>query len=151
MRVIPTACPETNADFLDAFRHDLADRDLAPSTIRAYLADLTCFQTWLTWVHEDNVPLLTQGRTVDLAAFRTHLIHEQGHPPTTVNRRLQGLRRLFQWFMDCNWMAENPTTHLRFMRKSGTPLPLALRRREGFVNLDQRAHSRRKLRFRPEK
>lgn len=135
MRVIPTPCPDSNAALLDAFRHHLIDRDLAPSTVQAYLSDLARFQAWLMWVHEDKAPLLTQVRTVDLAAFRTHLIHEQGHPPATVNRRLQGLRVLFQWLADRHWMAENPTTHLRFMRKSGTPQPLALRRREVFALL----------------
>jgi len=135
MRVIPTACPDTNAALLDAFRHHLADRDLAPATVHAYLSDLTRFQAWLTWVHEDQAPLLTHVRTVDLAAFRTHLIHEQGHPPATVNRRLQGLRRLFRWLVDRHWMSDDPTTHLRFMRKSGTPQPLALRRREVFALL----------------
>jgi site-specific recombinase XerD len=133
MRVISTACPDTNAALLDAFRHHLADRDLAPATVHAYLSDLTRFQAWLTWVHEDQAPLLTHVRTVDLAAFRTHLIHEQGHPPATVNRRLQGLRLLFRWLVDRHWMLDNPTTHLRFMRKSGTPQPLALRRREVFA------------------
>ncbi len=133
MRVIPTPCPDTHAALLEAFRQHLVDRDLAPSTVQAYLSDLARFQTWLAWVHEDQAPLPTQVRTVDLAAFRTHLIHEQSHPPATVNRRLQGLRLLFQWLVDCNWMAENPTTHLRFMRKSGTTQPLALRRREVFA------------------
>jgi len=135
MQVIPTPSPDTNPALLDAFRHHLADRDLAPSTVQAYLSDLARFQAWLTWVHEDKAPLLTQIRTVDLAAFRTHLIHEQGHPPATVNRRLQGLRLLFRWLVDCNWIAENPTTNLRFMRKSGTSQPLALRRREVFALL----------------
>jgi site-specific recombinase XerD len=110
MRVIPTACPRTDATLLEMFRRHLADRDLAPSTVKAYLSDLACFQAWLTWVHEDKAPLLTQVRTVDLAAFRTHLIHEQGHPPATVNRRLQGLRLLFRWLVDHNWMSDNPTT-----------------------------------------
>jgi site-specific recombinase XerD len=141
MRVIPTTCPDTNAALLEAFRHHLADRDLAPSTVQAYLSDLARFQAWLTWVHEDKAPLLTQVRTVDLAAFRTHLIHEQGHPPATVNRRLQGLRLLFRWLVDCHWMAHNPTTPLRFMRKSGMPQPLALRRREVFTLLHAAAAS----------
>jgi site-specific recombinase XerD len=148
MRVIPTACPDTNAALLDAFRHHLADRDLAPATIQAYLSDLTRFHAWLTWVHEEKAPLLTQVRTVDLAAFRTHLIHEQGHPPATVNRRLQGLRLLFRWLVDRHWMAENPTTPLRFMRKSGTPQPLALRRHEVFALVHAAAASPHKLALR---
>ncbi len=135
MRVIPAPCPDTDAALLEAFRQHLADRDLAPTTIQAYLSDLVRLQAWLAWVHEVKAPLLTQVRTVDLAAFRTHLIHEQAHPPATVNRRLQGLRLFFRWLVDCHWIDQNPTTHLRFMRKSRTPQPLALKRREVFALL----------------
>jgi hypothetical protein len=38
MRVISTACPDTNAALLDAFRQHLVDRDLVPATVYAYLA-----------------------------------------------------------------------------------------------------------------
>ena len=71
MRVISAPLPDTNADILEAFRRQLAVRDLAPATTQAYLHDLARFQTWLAWVHEDTPPLLTQVRTVDLAAFDT--------------------------------------------------------------------------------
>jgi site-specific recombinase XerD len=130
MRVIPAPLPDTDADLLTAFRRHLVARDLAPATVQAYLHDLARFHTWLAWVHEGTAPLLTQVRTVDLAAFRTYLIHEQAHTSATVNRRLQGLRLLFRWLYDCHWVPENPAANLRFMRKSGTPQPLALRRRE---------------------
>ena len=88
MRVTSAPSPDTNADIVEAFRHQLMARDLAPATAQAYLDDLARFQAWLTWVHEDAIPLLTQVRTIDLAAFRTYLIHEQAHAPATVNRRL---------------------------------------------------------------
>ena len=133
MRVTSAPPPDTNADIVEAFRHQLMARDLAPATAQAYLYDLARFQAWLTWVHEDATPLLTQVRTVDLAAFRTYLIHEQAHAPATVNRRLQGLRLLFQWLYDCHWITENPAAHLRFMRKPGMRQPLGLRRREVFA------------------
>jgi site-specific recombinase XerD len=108
-------------------------RDLAPATLHAYTHDLARFHMWLAWVHEDAPPRLTQVRTIDLAAFRTYLIHEQAHAPATVNRRLQGLRLFFQWLSDCHWITENPATHLRFMRKGGTRQPRALRHREVFA------------------
>ncbi len=133
MRVISAPPPATNADILEAFRHQLVARDLAPATSRAYLHDLARFHTWLAWVHEGTAPLLTRIRTIDLAAFRTYLIHEQAHAPATVNRRLQGLRLLFQWLYACHWITENPAAHLRFMRKAGTQQPRALRRREVFA------------------
>jgi site-specific recombinase XerD len=133
MRVIPTPPPDTDVDLLTAFRRHLVARDLAPATVQAYLHDLARFHTWLAWVHEGTAPPLTQVRTVDLAAFRTYLIHEQAHTAATVNRRLQGLRLLFRWLSDCHWIPENPAAHLRFMRKSGTPQPPALNRREVFA------------------
>ena len=40
MRVIRTTCPDTHAALVEAFRHHLADRDLAPATVQAYLSDL---------------------------------------------------------------------------------------------------------------
>jgi site-specific recombinase XerD len=133
MRVSSAPPPDTNADLLEVFRRHLVERDLAPATVRAYLHDLARFHTWFAWVHEGTAPRLTQVRTVDLAAFRAYLIHEQAHTPTAVNRRLQGLRVLFRWLYDCHWITENPAAHLRFMRKSGTRQPPALRRREVFA------------------
>jgi site-specific recombinase XerD len=145
MRVRSAPPPATDADILDAFRHQLMARDLAPATIQAYVHDLARFHTWLAGVHEDAPPLLTQVRTIDLAAFRTYLIHEQAHAPATVNRRLQGLRLFFQWLSDCHWITENPATHLRFMRKGGTRQPLALRRREVFALVHAAAASPHRL------
>src|SRR5262249_16607534 len=133
MRVISAPPPQTDADLLKAFRRHLVARDLAPATVQAYLHDLARFQTWLAWVHEGTAPLLTQVRTVDLVAFRPYLIHDQPRPSATVNRRLPGLRLFFRWLYDCHWVPENPAAHLRFMRKSGTSQPLALRRREVFA------------------
>ena len=57
-------------------------------------------------------------------------------------------RLLFRWLVDCNWMSENPTAHLRFMRKSGTPQPLALRRREVFALFHAAAASPHRLALR---
>jgi integrase/recombinase XerC len=130
MRVISTPPPEPDTDLVEAFRRHLTDRDLSPATVQAYLNDIARFQAWMAWVHEGNTPLLVDARTVDLTAFRTYLIHEQAHTPATVNRRLQGLRLFFQWLSDGNWIAKNPAANLRFMRKSGNPQPVALRRRE---------------------
>lgn len=133
MRVISTPHPDTDAALVEAFRHQLLARDLAPATVRAYLHDLACFHTWLAWIHKEHAPRLIQVRPVDLAAFRTYLIHEQAHTPATVNRRLQGLRVFFRWLSECHWIPDNPAAHLRFMRKAGAQQPLALRRSEVFA------------------
>jgi site-specific recombinase XerD len=83
MRVIHTPPPDTDDAFLEAFQHHLVQRDLAPATVRAYLHDLRRFRTWHAGVHAGHPPPLTAVRTVDLAAFRTHLIHEQAQTSAT--------------------------------------------------------------------
>ena len=112
MRVIQTPPPDIDATTLEAFRHHLVKRDLAPATVTAYLDDIKRFWTWLGRVHDGHPPPLNQVRTVDLAAFRAHLIHDQARTPATVNRRLQGLRLFFRWMYDHDSMADNPATHL---------------------------------------
>jgi integrase/recombinase XerC len=145
MRVISTQVLGTDATLLDAFRHQLIARDLAPTTIRAYLSDLEQFRTWLAGAHEGTPPRLTQVRTVDLAAFRTYLIHEQAYTPATVNRRLQGLRLMFRWLYDHGGIAENPATYLRFMRKAPAQQPQALTRREVLALVHAAAQSPHRL------
>src|SRR5262249_52928433 len=141
MRVIPTPPPDIDVTTLEAFRHHLVKRDLAPATVTAYLHDINRFWTWLGRVHDGHPPPLDQVRTVDLAAFRAHLIHDQARTPATVNRRLQGLRLFFRWMYDHDSMADNPATHLRFMRRPSAQQPPALLRREVLAFVHAAAHS----------
>jgi len=52
MRVISAQVLGTDATLLDAFRHHLITRDLAPTTIRAYLSDVKRFRTWLAFTQD---------------------------------------------------------------------------------------------------
>jgi hypothetical protein len=74
MRIIPTDPDIGDSALIEAFRNHLVSRDLAPGTIRAYLHDLKVFQDWLAWVHETPAAGIAQASTVDLAAFRKHLL-----------------------------------------------------------------------------
>jgi site-specific recombinase XerD len=145
MRVISTPHRDIDPTTLDAFRLHLVKRDLAPATVTAYLDDLHRFWAWLCDVHDGRPPPIDQARTVDLAAFRTHLIHEQAQTPATVNRRIQGLRLFFRWMYDHDWMADNPATHLRFMRRAAAQQPPALNRREVLALVHVAANSPHKL------
>lgn len=145
MRVIQTPPPDIDATTLEAFRHHRVKRDLAPATVTAYRDDINRFWTWLGRVHDGHPPPLAQVRTVDLAAFRAHLIHDQARTPATVNRRLQGLRLFFRWMYDHDSRADNPATHLRFMRRPSAQQPPALIRREVLAFVHAAAHSPHKL------
>jgi site-specific recombinase XerD len=148
MRIISTPPPEIDRPTWEAFRLHLVKRDLAPATVTAYLHDLNRFWTWLCGVHDGQPPPLAQVRTVDLAAFRAHLIHERAQTPATVNRRLQGLRLFFRWMHDHDAIADNPATHLRFMRRPSAQQPQALTRHEVLALVHAAAHSPHQLALR---
>ncbi|TDJ14235.1 MAG: hypothetical protein E2O65_14695 [Gammaproteobacteria bacterium] len=87
--------PDSDRELLEQFRTALVQQDLAPATVRAYLHDLKILQDWLDWIHGPGAVRLTEVRTIDLIAFRKHLIQDKGQQPTTVNRRVQALRTFF--------------------------------------------------------
>jgi integrase/recombinase XerC len=120
----------TGYRLIEAFQNHLVSRDLAPGTIRAYLHDLKVFQDWLAWVHETPAAGIAQAATVELAAFRNHLLQEKSRRPATVNRRIQSLRLFFQWLQDHHGAGENPAEHLRYVRYARRQHPVALKHRE---------------------
>src|SRR4029453_14133730 len=56
MRVIQTPPPDIDVTTLEAFRHHLVKRDLAPATVTAYLNDINRFWTWLGRGHGGHPP-----------------------------------------------------------------------------------------------
>ena len=130
MRVIETAGGTADAEVLEAFRRHLEHQDLSPTTVRAYLSDLQVFSDWLVWLHEGKTLSLARVQTLDLAAFRNHLIQEKSQRPASVNRRVQTLRRFYGWLEQQGLAESNPAERLRFVRLSARTRPQALRRRE---------------------
>src|SRR5262249_6296396 len=116
-------------------------RGRAGAPVTPYLNAIACCGPGVGGAHDGHPPPLEQVRTVDLAAFRAHLIHDQARTPATVNRRLQGLRLFFRWMYDHDSMADNPATHLRFMRRPSAQQPPALLRREVRAFVHAAAHS----------
>lgn len=141
MRLIPTASESTDTALIDRFEHHLVSRDLAPATIRGYRHDLKLFQDWLAWVHETPTASMVHVGTVELAAFRRHLLQEKAQRPATVNRRIQSLRVFFQWLQDQPGGAGNPAEHLRYVRYARRQSPEALQRREILALLQAAAAS----------
>ncbi len=123
----PTACDQA---LVDAFRHDLEQQDLAPSTIASYLHDLKLFRDWLAWIYEGRHMPLDAVRMQELAAFRTHLIREKNQRPATINRRVQSLRLFYRFLVQKGHTAQNPALKLRYMRRTPPARPQALRRSE---------------------
>jgi site-specific recombinase XerD len=91
---------------LEQFEIYLSNSALAPVTIINYLADLRAF---LRWSEEkrgaagSSLDLVAQ----DIQAYCFYLQETKGHAPTTVNRRIQALRKFYDLSVERGWTDKN--------------------------------------------
>ncbi len=103
----------------------LALSGLAERTAKNYVADLRHFASWLD--RGGRGPLLRTTEE-DLRAYCLNLVTAKAHPPATVNRRLQGVRKFFKYAVQAGLVDQDPTLGIKL-------LPLA--RTEGARGLDR--------------
>jgi integrase/recombinase XerC len=130
MRLITAAHSDGDEYLIEGFRVALTEKDLSSATINAYLHDLKVFREWFVWIHEGKSIPLVQVETIDLAAFRRHLVQKKSLRPATVNRRVQSLRLFFGWLKNKGHLVDNPAENLRYMRSSRRQRPLSLKQSE---------------------
>jgi site-specific recombinase XerD len=109
---------------------DLARRDCAPRTLRAYRADLRQFATW---AREQRLAPADVGAK----PVRRYIAHlsERGAAPSTSARKLAALRALFSSQREHGRMAQNPADLVSTPRR-GDHLPRVLSAREAARLLD---------------
>jgi len=129
MRTIETLGAIPNDHWLRGFHERLISEDLSPVTVRGYLYDLNHFRSWLTEIH-GREPALEQLPTVDVTAYRQHLVDVKRLKASSVNRRIQAVKKLFSWAHAGGLIGENPAKHVRFMKPSVRYRPQALRKKE---------------------
>lgn len=95
---------------IQEFETHLDRVELAPATIRNYVADVRGFVRFL--LEHPNGHLSSIPRARDLERYRTHLIQETTLSPATINRRLQSLRVFGRFMQEKGYSAENPAAHL---------------------------------------
>jgi integrase/recombinase XerD len=92
---------------LEQFENYLSNSALAPATVVNYLADLRAFLRWSEeTTRAAGLPLCLV--TEDIQAFCLYLQETRGHAPTTVNRRIQALRKFYDLCVDQGWTDKNP-------------------------------------------
>ncbi len=82
---------------LKCFEQKLKNQDLSARTISGYLNDILFFKKWVTQIYGKEVPF-SQIVKEDIKAFRQDLVTIKRQKATSVNRRLQSLKRFFDWF-----------------------------------------------------
>ena len=118
-----------NAKLLSKFRKFLVHQDLSDVSIKGYLYDMTFFQKWVITFYQEDVSFLKLSIN-DLRAFRESLSKIRRQKPATINRRIQAIKRFYQWVKKEELVSDNPSETLRFLRHRATTQPAALLQKE---------------------
>lgn len=117
-------------DLTTRFKNYLSKQDLSERTIKGYLDDLRFFCGWYEEIQNKKIDWL-KITNFELQAFRQYLVNGKRQKVSSVNRRIQALKRFFSWAHREGIMSkENPTEHLQFMRRQSPSQPQALTKTE---------------------
>ena len=84
---------------LAVFAHALRSAGPLAVTARGYLHDLNQWREWL--VSSGGKPRdLRRVTVVDLVNYRKHLLHRARLQATTINRKLQAIKKLLGWALE---------------------------------------------------
>lgn len=118
------------AAFTSQFEHHLMKQDLSDRTVKGYLDDLRFFQGWYEEIQNKKLNWKTVT-SFDLQTFRQYLVNGKRQKVSAVNRRIQALKRFFNWAKEHGLIKnDDPTEHLRFMRRQAPTQPHALTKSE---------------------
>lgn len=129
MRSILRVAPILGDPLLQAFARSLADQDLSPVTVRDYLHDLQRFRQWIEESRaRQRRREMALGRvtTVQLASYRQHLLRVERLKATTVNRKIQALKRLFGWAQQKGHVQLDVSREVQFVRLGERQRPKGL-------------------------
>jgi site-specific recombinase XerD len=101
---------------LREFETHLSNLALAPATVINYRADLRAFLRWSDQRIGAAGSPLSLG-TEDIQAYCFYLQETKGHAPTTINRRIQALRKFYDLFVEQGWVDRNPAEDVSLLNE----------------------------------
>ena len=119
----------SNLQLIDNFKQFLVSQDLAPISVKGYIQDILYFNKWLDTIHQTDASLINVAIS-DLQAFRESLSKLKRQKPATLNRRVQVLKRFYQWCLQTKMMNHNPAETLHFIKHVAPRKPHALNQKD---------------------
>lgn len=99
---------------LEQFEVHLKSSALAPATVVNYMADLRAFLRWGERTGgEDYSPLGLDATYIQ--AYCSYLQQTKNHVPATVNRRIQAMRKFYDFAIEQGWTAANPASEVHLL------------------------------------
>ncbi len=111
--------------WLQPFLDRLAAEDRSAATRRGYRYDLLQFNAWYAALH-GSLPVLPRLTEHDLIAWRQHMLTLRQLKATTINRRLEAIRRLLRWAETSGIVARSVATDVKTVRTVRDRKPIGL-------------------------
>ena len=96
---------------LTRFREYLQASALAPRTVANYLADVRTFIRW--YAAANGGAALSDLTAEDIEEYCRYMGNDEGWGPSTVNRRLQAVRKFCSFAVKMGLMGDNPAAEVR--------------------------------------
>lgn len=97
---------QRDAQLFISFQEYLVRQGMSPATVKNYMADLRSFAQWC-YSHQENDTSLLSFSATDLRAYCAEM-SDSGLAASTINRRLQALRKFGQFAIESDLLAHNP-------------------------------------------
>lgn len=110
-------------DTLVQYADYLAESGLSELTVKNYVADMKHLASWVAGNDGSSV-LITSGD--DIEAYRLDLVTAKAHPPATVNRRLQAIRKFFRYALERGLVDADPSLGIKLLPQSRSQGPRGL-------------------------
>lgn len=111
------------------YQNYLINEDLSKFTIKGYIYDINYFNDWIKDFYQTDI-ILENATANDICAYREYLLKIKRQKATTINRRIQALRRFYTWLYQLNLCKNNPCEKIKFIRRSPNKKPEALNKIE---------------------
>lgn len=111
------------------YQNYLINEDLSHFTIKGYLYDINYFNDWIKDFYQTDITL-TDATANDIYAYREYLLKIKRQKATTINRRIQSLKRFYAWLCQSNFCKNNPCEKIKFIRRSPNKKPESLNKIE---------------------
>jgi site-specific recombinase XerD len=102
-------------DTLVEYADYLVESGLSELTVKNYVADMKHLASWVAGNDGSSV-LITSGD--DIEAYRFDLVTVRAHPPATVNRRLQAIRKFFRYALERGLVDADPSLGIKLLPQS---------------------------------
>jgi integrase/recombinase XerD len=122
---------------LARFRDHLIGKEMAPATIVNYVADIKCFDDWMgaeyKWAERGlhaRDETLTKNVQAEHVRRYCWSLHQEGRSISTINRRIQALRKFYDFVEQAGLSSTNPARAVERLDEPGMASPRILTDKE---------------------